>query len=383
MPRKGQLHFYVRTPLERLQCAHCHQAEVTRRGAKERTFFSVPIGDMKTRIVYLVQRLECQSCAALAQEHLRFAEPYKRYTRQFKRYVLNRCNQMTTSALAKQLEVSWDLVRKIEQDYLEREVSKRQLKDLRKLAVDELAIGKGHTYVSVVLNLESGAIVYVGDGKGADAVEPFFRRLRHSQAFIETIAMDMSGAYQLAARRQLPKAEIVFDHFHVIKLMNDKLSTLRRQVQNHAHALAKETIKGTRWLLLKAPENLKADKQEPARLEAALELNEPLAKAYYLKEDLRQFWQQPDEAHAKAFLGQWIATALATGIQVLKQMARTLIKHREGLLNYFRHPVSTGPLEGLNNKAQTMKRQAYGYRNRHFYKLKLMTLHKKKYALVG
>ncbi|MEJ2352627.1 MAG: transposase, partial [Anaerolineales bacterium] len=177
---------------------------------------------------------------------------------------------------------------------------------------------------------------------------------------------------------------IVFDHFHVIKLYNDKLAELRRQLYRELKDnQQKEVLKGTRWLLLKNPENLDADKDEARRLQEALQINEPLATAYYLKEELRQFWKQPDKDSAEDFLISWMARANASAIPMLQKFAKTLAAHRSGLLAYYDHPISTGPLEGTNNKIKTMQKQAYGFRDMEFFKLKIMAVHQTKYALVG
>ena len=114
-----------------------------------------------------------------------------------------------------------------------------------------------------------------------------------------------------------------------------------------------------------------------------MRLNEPLASAYYLKEDLRQIWQQKNKATARLVLEDWLRRAEASGIRMLQQFARTLEEHRVGILAYYDYAISTGPLEGTNNKIQTMKRQAYGFRDHEFFKLKIMAIHQTKYALVG
>ena len=147
--------------------------------------------------------------------------------------------------------------------------------------------------------------------------------------------------------------------------------------------MQKKVLKGTRWLLLKAAGNLDEGKDEKSRLEEALKLNEPLATAYYLKEDLRRFWEQPGKRFATTFLDGWIRRAEASGIKILQQMARTLAAHRSGLLAYYDVMISSGPMEGTNNKIKTMKRQAYGFRDREFFKLKILAIHESKYALVG
>src|SRR5205085_3679687 len=141
--------------------------------------------------------------------------------------------------------------------------------------------------------------------------------------------------------------------------------------------------KGTRWLLLKAAENLDEKRDEKNRLREALALNQSLATAYYLKEDLRQFWEQPGQRFATAFLNGWIQRAEASGIKILQQMAQTLAAHRGGLLAYYDVMISSGPLEGTNNKIKTMKRQAYGFRDREFFKLKILAIHESRYELVG
>jgi transposase len=233
------------------------------------------------------------------------------------------------------------------------------------------------------MDLDSGAVVFVGHGKGADALKPFWKRLRPSGAKIEAAAMDMSEAYRGAVATHLKTAVIVFDHFHVIKLYNDKLSGLRRSLYHQAAAEQKKVLKGARWLLLKNPENLDADKDEKDRLKEALALNQPLAAAYYMKEALRRFWEQPGRRFATAWLNDWLRQAEASGVRMLQQMAKTLASHREGLLASDNTMITSGPLEGTNNKIKTMKRAAYGFRDPEFFKLKILAIHETKYALVG
>jgi transposase len=319
----------------------------------------------------------------IRQVEISFADPRRTYTKAFERYALELSRSMTILDVARHLGVSWDVIKDIQKRDLSRRYAKPKLKNLRKIAIDEIAIAKGHRYVTVVLNLESGAVVFVGDGKGADALKPFWRRLRGSKAKIQAVAMDMSPAYHEAVSTHLSKATIVFDHFHVTKLFNDKLSDLRRWLYHRAGDEQKKVLKGVRWLLLKLAENLDTKRDERARLKEALRLNKPLALAYYMKEDLRQFWEQPGKKYATLFLNDWIRRAGASGVHMLLQMAKTLDSHRSGLLAYYDYPISTGPLEGTNNKIKTMKRQAYGFRDHEFFKLKILAIHEAKYALVG
>lgn len=367
-----------------LTCPCCESRKLIRRGASHRRFMALPIGRKKIQIELPIQRVECKGCGAIRQVKVDFADEHSRYMRGFERYVLELSSHTTISDAANHLGVSWDVVKDIQKRYLQRKFSRPKLGRLKQIAIDEIYVGKRHKFLTIVLDLESGAVVFVGEGKGGDALEPFWRRLKAARAKIEAVAIDMSQAYVRAVTSNLPKAILVFDHFHVIKLFNEKLTQLRRDLYREAiDMLQKEVLKGVRWLLLKNPENLEDKRNERERLEEALRLNQPLACAYYLKEDLRQIWDQPDKIAAKSALEDWIRRAAASGIRMLQRFAKTLAAHAAGILAYYDFPISTGPLEATNNKIKTMQRQAYGFRDQVFFKLKIYALHLTTYALVG
>jgi transposase len=381
---EGTVMFRIAQDPTTLQCPLCESRKLIRRGASHRRFGTLPIGRKRVVLELPIQRVECKSCGAIRQVKVGFADENSRYTRAFERYVLDLSSHTTIADTADHLGVSWDVVKDIQKRYLQRKFARPKLGRLKQIAIDEIYVGKRHKYFTIVLDLESGAVVFVGEGKGGDALEPFWRRLKAARAKIEAVAIDMSQAYFRAVTTNLPKAILVFDHFHVIKLFNEKLTQLRRDLYREAvDLLQKEVLKGTRWLLLKNPENLDEKRNERQRLEEALRLNQPLACAYYLKEDLRQIWDQPDKAQAKAALVDWIRRAGASGIRMLQRFAKTLAAHAEGILAYYDYPISTGPLEATNNKIKTMQRQAYGFRDQVFFKLKIYALHLTTYALVG
>ncbi len=366
------------------RCSNCNSKHVIRRGKVMRRFKTIPIGLRPTFIEIEIQRVLCLACRVIRQVKLTFAKWRKRYTMAFERFALLLSRLMTISDVARHLRVSWDTIKEMQKNDLTKRYTKPKLKKIDRIAIDEISIGKGHRYLTVVLNLTTGAILFVGEGKGADALAPFFRRIKSIKNKVKAVAIDMSPAYIAAVLENLPESQIVFDHFHVIKMYNDKLSDFRRALYSQmAENSEKELLKGTRWLLLKNPENLNSDKDEHSRLSKALELNKPLATAYYLKEDLRQFWEQSNKAAAKKHLLYWIKKAESTKIPMLNKFAKTLRTHKFGLLSYYDHPISTGPLEGTNNKIKTLQKQAYGFRDLDFFKLKIYALHESKYALIG
>jgi transposase len=382
--RDSRVIFTIRQEPGTCRCSACGSRQVVSRGRVERHFKSLPIGSRETTVVLPIPRVECRACGAVRQAEVPFADPRRSYTRAFERYALELGRRMTIRDVAKHLNVSWDVIKEIQKRDLARRFAKPKLKHLRRLAIDEIAVAKGHRYLTVVMDLDSGAVVFVGDGKGADALKPFWKRLRPSKAKIEAVAMDMSAAYRGAVSTHLPKAKIVFDRFHVMKLFNEKLSDLRRALHREAtDVMQKKVLKGTRWLLLKAAENLDEERDEKTKLKEALALNQSLATAYYLKEDLRQFWEQPGKTFGTLFLDGWIKRAEGSGIKILQQMAKTLASHRDGLLAYYDVMITSGPMEGTNNKIKTMKRQAYGFRDQEFFKLKILAIHETRYELVG
>ena len=379
----GVTQFHVQPNERSICCPTCGSGNVIRRGVKVREFRASPIGLKRTVIIAALPRVQCHDCGVVRQIKVGFANERRSYTKHWADCALQLTRTMTIKDVADLLGVSWDVIKEIKKDDLRRRFSNPSLKNVRRISIDEICIGKGHRYVTLVMNLDTGAIIFVGDGKSADSLVPFWKRLGRRRHRIEAVAMDMSSAYISAVRGNLSCADIVFDRFHVVKLMNEKLTVLRRQVHREATAEEKSVLKGSRWLLLKNPENLSEDRDEAAQLAAALKLNEPLAMGYYLKEELRLFWGHTFRWPAQLFLRSWCERAIATGLTPLKTMAKTLTRLEDGLLSYFDHRISSGPMEGTNNKIKTVQRQSYGIRDREYFELTLYSLHQKKYALVG
>jgi len=289
---------------------------------------------------------------------------------------------MTILDVAELTGLCWDTVKNLVKERLAKDYAHIRLKELQRLAIDEIYLGRKQKYLTLVIDQESGRIIWVGRGKAGEALSGFWRRLQASGAKIEAVAMDMSQAYARTVTRHLPEALIVFDRFHVMQLMNEKLDDLRRQLVREAESEdAKVAIKGTRWLLLYRRDNLPQSKAR--ELEKALERNRPLATAYLLKEELALAWEQGSWEAMAEFCGAWCQKAIASGIDQLISMAQSLTDHAEGLLGYTVTLMTNGRMEGINRKIKTMLRQFYGLRDDDFLRLKLYALHESKHKLVG
>ena len=288
---------------------------------------------------------------------------------------------MTLSDVAELTLLSWDTVKTIVKTHLAKDYGKPFLKGVRYLGIDEIHVGKKGRFYTIVIDLEDGRILWAKPGRGGAALRGFWRRLRLAKAKIRAVATDMSAAYWSAVLEHLPDAALVFDKFHIIKLMNERLDDLRRQMVREAEGPLKLRIKGTRFLLLRNPENLQKD-QIP-KLDEALRLNEPLLLGWYLKEELRELWNQPSRQKMAAFLKDWCQKADQTTIGQLMKMAKTLRTHASGILAYARHPITSGKLEGINNKIKTLTKRSYGFHDENFFILNLLSLHHSKYKLLG
>ena len=190
----GRVTFGVSLPRDQLRCSTCGSDNVWAQGSTPRTFRTVPIGAKPVQIQFAVPRVYCFTCQNVRQVKLRFADPRKSYTRAFERYALDLSRYMTIKAVAHHLQVSWDTIKDIQATSLQRRFGTPKLRKLKQIAIDEIAIGKGHNYFTVVLDLLSGAVVFVGDGKGVEALVPFWKRLRASRAKVKAVATDMSKA---------------------------------------------------------------------------------------------------------------------------------------------------------------------------------------------
>ena len=350
-------------------------------GQKIRRFKMTPIGSKKCYLDVLLHRLKCLKCDYKWWPRLPFMKGKSQMTRPLIRYTFDLLSISTIKDASRLLGISWNVIKKIHKMKLEKLYRKIDIKQIKYLNVDEFAIKKGHKYMTVFSDVESGRIVHAVEGRKIKDITPFLLGLRRKAKKLKAIAMDMSVPYISAVEQFLPEIDIVFDHFHVNALMNKALDGIRKEQQKNLNQQEEKVLKGNRFLLLKNYENLEPEFKN--RLEAILEANDPLFKAYALKEQFRLFWTQDFVRKAWIFLDQWISDAQNTGIKKLKKMADTLDNHRVGLLNYFKHRITNAAAEGINNKIKTMKRQAYGFRDMGYFKLRLYHLHEQRYAFVG
>ena len=381
--REGSVFHHIELRDDKRRCRGCgaHRHELTLEGRFERTFRALPVGRRRQYIVLHGHEQKCRRCGKKLREPISFAEGKSRYIRAFERFVVDLCRIATIKHVANFLGVGWSLVKEIFKRYLRHKLKRRSLRRVRYIAVDEISIHTGQQFMTVVLDLETGQVLHAVEGRSADALMPFFRRLKAARAKLRAVAMDMWPAYLLAVQEVIPNVPVVHDRYHIVALANDAIDETRREICSALNKEDRKHLKGTRFLLLKGGERL--DEQGLSYLSRLESLNQPLYRAYLLKEDLRSLWTIPSKHKAKRFLNSWIRRAKASELKHFVKLAKTLDRHRRGVLDYFDHRITTGPLEGLNNKIKVLKRQAYGFRDNEYFKLRLAFIHEGTPAFPG
>ncbi|MGH9601017.1 MAG: ISL3 family transposase, partial [Terriglobales bacterium] len=306
-------------------------------------------------------------------EQLDFVDAGARYTKRLAELISSLCRHMSLSAVASWTGLAWRTVKDMDRSHLHATLpalKPRELTGLRVLGVDEVARAKGHDYVTVVYDLDTGGLLWVGDGKSADSFGAFLTELSpQTAAGIQAVAMDMGPAYQAAVKAQLPKATIVFDRFHVMKLYSDVIRNVRRSEFRKADAEGKQVIKGSLYLLLGNKQRL--DESGIARLEELMRANQILSTVYTLKEQLQMLWTASDEAAMHHALSHWCALARATNITPLHRYAKMLENHADGICAYARFKLTTARIEAGNVAIGMIRKRARGLLDQDYFKLKI------------
>jgi transposase len=276
---------------------------------------------------------------------------------------------MTVSDVSDHTGLNWKTVKNIDKKFLERDYGETDYNGLRILAVDEIALRKGHKYMTVVLDYESGRVVWMGLDRRYKTLAGFFKEMSEEQrSTIKAVGMDMWDPYIKAVKEYLPEAKIVFDLFHMVSAYGRLIDKVRNSEKKKASKEDKSVYKGTKYLLLKNRVRKHCHKQH---LKELLELNETISTVYILKEKLKNIWKYKYRACAKKCLEEWCSLARSVEDPELDKFANTLENQAYGIINHCDYPIHTSKLEGVNNKIKVIKRKAYGYHDSRYFMLKV------------
>ena len=363
---------------KRFECPCCHYGEVSAYFRHDRLIQSLPVGKMPLLLKVPVHLIYCPRCKKRSVEHFDFLPtPDSRITNALARTLVELRNDVTLSALSRHFGVDPRIIKACEKSYLARKYAHIRLKDVKSIGIDEIHIGKTrerkYRFLTIVRDLDTGAVLFVGEGKGVEALEPFSKSLGRAHADIEFVAMDLGRPFQKWAEENLRGACIVHDHFHVMKLMNDKLNAVRRRTAATLDEEQRKVVKGMRFTLMRNTEELTALEHE--HLAEVFRLSKDLASMHVMKEELRSIYRTcPTEEDARRQLVSWAVNAADLDIPELADMALSVISHLRGIAAYWLGGLSTASMEGFNNKIRALTRQAYGFRDMEYFRLKIFDL---------
>jgi transposase len=353
----------VRLRRQRRICSGCGQtgSQLQIHGRRVKRWRHLDLGASRCMIECELRRLRCPSCG-IGLEPVPWARPGAAHTRDFEDVVAWLAQQMAKTPIAGLLRIAWDTVGRIVERVVSEHLDENRLAGLVAVGVDEISYRRGQRYLTSVVDHDSGAIVWCSPGRNAATLQAFFNELGDRRHSIRAVSIDMSGGYEKAIRQSIPHAEIAFDPFHVVRLAQRAVDQVRRDEWNaheRSHTPKGRWIKGTRWSLLKAP-----DKQtipQLALLGEVQQANKAMFRAFLLKEELRLLYQLDDPALAPAHLDAWMTWASRSRLEPFVKLARTIHRHRDGILAAIRLGLSNGRLEGLNSRIRLISHRSFGF----------------------
>jgi transposase len=320
------------------------------------------LGSSRCVIECQLRRLRCPDCG-VRLEAVPWARAGASHTRDFEDVVAWLAQQMAKTPIAGLLRIAWDTVGRIVERVVADHLDEKRLTGLVAIGCDEISYRRGQRYLTSVVDHRAGAIVWCAPGRNAQTLQAFFDELGPERAkTIRAVSIDMSGGYEKAIRDNAPRAEVCFDPFHVIRLAQRAVDQVRRDEWNaheRSHTKTGKWIKGTRWSLLKSPE--KQTIGQLALLHEVQQANKPLYRAFLLKEELRVLYQLDDRTLAPAHLDAWLHWASRSRLEPFIKLARTIRRHRDGILAAIRLGLSNGRLEGLNSRIRLISHRSFGF----------------------
>lgn len=308
-----------------------------------------------------LRRVRCAGCGRLALETVAWARRDTPYTRDFEDLCAWLAQQMSKTQITRLLRIGWASVGSIVARVVAEHLDKDRLDGLELLGVDEISHGADHRFLTCVADHATGAIVWAAPGRNAATLQAFFDALSDEQkASIQAVSIDMSAGYEKAIRTETA-ARVCFDPFHVVALGGRAVDKVRRAEWN-THGRSGTTqgtwVKGVRWSLLKDPANQTI--RQLAKLHEVQQTNKRMYRAVLLINELRWLYRIPKD-QAPEHLDAWLAWASRSRLKPFVTLARTLRKHKTGVLAAIELGLSNGRLEGLNNKVRLLSHRAYGY----------------------
>lgn len=329
-----------------------------------RYFDFVPMWGLLVLFAYVMRRVDCPRCGVRV-EKVPWAHGKSPTTKTYAWFLARWAKLLNWKQVANTFHTSWDTVYRSVQLAVEWGLEHRDLTGIRSLGVDEVAWHRGHDYLTVVYQIDEHCkrLLWVGKDRTKETLDAFFDMFGLRARWLQYVASDMWKAYIEVLARRAKRAVHVLDRYHIVAKMNKAIDEVRAEEVKQLKADGYDPIlKNGRWCLLKRPENLTP--RQVIKLSTILRYNLRSVRAYLLKEELTKLWEQETPEDAETFLKDWTFQAMRSQLEPVKKVARMLRRHQPLILNWFRArgAISSGAVEGLNNKLKVTTRSSYGFR---------------------
>jgi len=313
-------------------------------------------------------RINCQE-HGVRQVRLPWAEAKARFTLLFERLAIDVLRESDILGATRILRISWDEAWHILERAVERGLMAKEKRICSRIGIDEKSVGKGHTYMTLVCDLDTSTVEYISEDRKQTSLDGYFEGLSYEQREgIKAVALDIWDPYIASVKAHLPQAEdkIVFDRYHLMTHMGKAVDDVRKKEHRALKQMGNETLTGSKYLWLYGEENL-PEKHEQ-RFSVLKQMNLKTARAWAIKESLRDLWSYTRKGWASHHFTKWYFWATHSRLEPVIETARMIHKYLHNVLTYFTHPITNAVAEGLNSKIQTIKKMAYGFRNREHFK---------------
>jgi transposase len=346
-------------------CSGCMRRRPVYDHLEARRFEFVPLWGIAVFFIYVMRRVNCRTCGIIV-EAVPWATGKRQITTSYAWFLARWAKRMSWLEVARTFHTTWEHVFRSVEMAVGWGRQHMNLDGIRSIGIDEIAWRKGHEYLTVVYQIDEGVrrLLWVGQKRTAKTLLRFFRWFgKERTADLTFICSDMWKPYLKVIAKKASQALNILDRFHIMSHMSKAIDEIRageaRELMRNGNAL----LKGSRWWLLKRPENLKAHQE--ASLRELLKYNLRAVRAYLLKEEFQLFWEYRSPHWANVFMDYWTRRVMRSRLEPMKKVARMLRRHQPLILNWFRAKgqLSSGAVEGLNNKAKLTTRKAYGFRN--------------------
>ena len=357
----------------KLECSGCGRKFAEVYDSYEREVRDLPCFEFRTTVVIELYRVRCPDCGVKTEKvpQLPSKAPF---SKRFEEAVGLACESAAVRRVARQFGLASSTVRAIDVRYLKRWAQSRRKPALRQMGVDEIYLGKKQGFLTVVCNLNTGEPLWFGRERKKETLDEFFETQLSAfqRSAVSAACVDMHAPYGLSLKQWVPQCRIIYDKFHVMHHANEAVTEVRRAEFFRKGGAARELIKGKHWLLLTRWVHLNTHKKR--QLNQLFALNRRVMKAYLLKESLDRLWNYTYEGAMLRYLQSWIDQLRWQRLKPMEKLARTLLNHLEGILNYCKIKVPMGVVEAVNGNIKALLRRGRGYRDLDYLLLKAQRL---------